>query len=268
MSHFYMTLPSNSSMEYHPENTVSQFTTVLAQPVDLTGDWEVALTEISIPSDWCNLASEHHYFMLNAFRLELPDEWYPTIGAILQKMVGLINEHHPEQEDVALFFLRKNVYDERSSYYANKASIVFDQATNIVRFWLPEDLNINMSPELANILGFDRGDLPLHQRLHVGDRPAKLKYVAKTAFVYCDLIEPVFVGDTKTQLLRTTNIGVAQHGIANNIYTSPIYVPLQKKHFSSVEVHIMTDTGEPVPFVSGRSVLVLHFRRTSNPYFL
>ena len=253
-------------MDYHPENTVSQFTTVLAQPVELTGDWEVALSEISIPTDWCNLSSEHYYFMLNAFRLELPDEWYPTIDSILIKMTTLINRHHQAEEGIATFLVRKNVNDV--SYEENKITIIYDQTTNIVRFSLPRDLNINMSRELASVLGFESPDLPSNKRLHVGQKPAKLKYVSKTAFVYCDLIEPVFVGDTKTQLLRTTNIDEGANGVANNIYTLPVYIPLHKKHFSTVEINIMTDTGEPVPFVSGRSVVVLHFRRTSNPYFL
>jgi len=35
MSRFYITLPSNSSMEYYPENTVACYTTKLASTVEL-----------------------------------------------------------------------------------------------------------------------------------------------------------------------------------------------------------------------------------------
>ena len=35
MSRFYMTLPSNSSMDYYPENTVVCYTTKLANAVEL-----------------------------------------------------------------------------------------------------------------------------------------------------------------------------------------------------------------------------------------
>ena len=41
MSRFYMTLPSNSSMEYYPENTAAENTTKLADTMELEGDWEV-----------------------------------------------------------------------------------------------------------------------------------------------------------------------------------------------------------------------------------
>ena len=50
MSRFYVTLPSNSAMDYYPENTVVCYTTKLAIAVELEGDWEVGLAEMSIPS--------------------------------------------------------------------------------------------------------------------------------------------------------------------------------------------------------------------------
>ena len=34
---FYLTLPSNSSMNYYPDNTLAHYTTALAQDVDLSG---------------------------------------------------------------------------------------------------------------------------------------------------------------------------------------------------------------------------------------
>ena len=43
---FYLTLSSNSSMKYYPENTLAHYTTVLDQGVDLSGRWEVGLSEI------------------------------------------------------------------------------------------------------------------------------------------------------------------------------------------------------------------------------
>ena len=48
-SQFYLTLPSNSSMEYFPANTLTNFKTKLAQPLELIGEWEVALSEFQYP---------------------------------------------------------------------------------------------------------------------------------------------------------------------------------------------------------------------------
>jgi len=88
-------------------------------------------------------------------------------------------------------------------------------------------------------------------------------------YVYCDAIEPVVVGDSKVQLLRTLPfLDDPKVVVVHQSFTNPLYVPVQKKHFDSIEVNIITDTGDPVPFTIGKSIVVLHFRRSSNPYVL
>ncbi len=54
MSHFYLTLPSNSSANYY-DNTLTKFTTRLQSSVSLTGEWEVGLSEIIFPHTWLTL---------------------------------------------------------------------------------------------------------------------------------------------------------------------------------------------------------------------
>ena len=46
---FYLTLPSNTSMDLYSKNTAAQYRIKLPHPVSLDGgDWEVALTELSV----------------------------------------------------------------------------------------------------------------------------------------------------------------------------------------------------------------------------
>ena len=42
-------------MEYFPANTLTNFKTKLAQPIELTGEWEVALCELQYLRSWYNL---------------------------------------------------------------------------------------------------------------------------------------------------------------------------------------------------------------------
>ena len=46
---FYLTLPSNNSLQFYPQNTVTEFTTQLAQSPNLQGQWEVGLAELQYP---------------------------------------------------------------------------------------------------------------------------------------------------------------------------------------------------------------------------
>jgi len=53
------------------------------------------------------------------------------------------------------------------------------------------------------------------------------------------------------------------HKVFNPVH----YVPLQKKNFDTIEINIMTDTRQSVPFLFGKSFVVLEFRRAIHPYF-
>ena len=50
MNSFYMTLPSNASMDTHPNNTMANFVTELFTPIRFEQAFEVALVEITLPS--------------------------------------------------------------------------------------------------------------------------------------------------------------------------------------------------------------------------
>ena len=44
-----------------------------------------------------------------------------------------------------------------------------------------------------------------------------------------------------------------------------LYVLLPKMCFDTVEIEMMIDTGDPVPFPTGKSFVVLEFRRVIHP---
>ena len=56
--HFYVTLPSDSSMNYYPNNTVTHYVTKLSEMIHLDGEYEVGLAEIIYPHSWFNVNNE------------------------------------------------------------------------------------------------------------------------------------------------------------------------------------------------------------------
>ena len=56
-----MTLPSNSSMNYYEDNTAAQYTTKLAQTIELDDDWEVGLSSIGVPVEVENASAKECY---------------------------------------------------------------------------------------------------------------------------------------------------------------------------------------------------------------
>ena len=49
---FYVTLPSNSSLDYFPNNTLNNYTTKLHSALRLDGEYEVGLVELAYPQNW------------------------------------------------------------------------------------------------------------------------------------------------------------------------------------------------------------------------
>jgi len=91
MNRFYVTLPSNSSMDCYPDNSVARFTTKLNGAIELEGDWEVGLTEISFPSDIEHVSDGHRYYTIHVddrffHKITLDAKHYATIRDLVREM--------------------------------------------------------------------------------------------------------------------------------------------------------------------------------------
>jgi len=61
---FYLTLPSNASMDLYPENTLTRYVTSLTQIISMSGQWECGLVEIQYPHSWYNVRSDKTMFAI------------------------------------------------------------------------------------------------------------------------------------------------------------------------------------------------------------
>ena len=58
-----------SNVKGNPRNKPNLYETKLAKPLDLPGEWDVALIDISYPHNWTNWDKSYQYFLLR-----LPNE--------------------------------------------------------------------------------------------------------------------------------------------------------------------------------------------------
>ena len=66
--HVYLTLPSNSSMNYFPSNTLTHYTTKLPKIMDLDGTWQIGLAEIHYPHSWYNVKNKEAWLKVHFTR--------------------------------------------------------------------------------------------------------------------------------------------------------------------------------------------------------
>jgi hypothetical protein len=81
-------------------------------------------------------------------------------------------------------------------------------------------------------------------------------------YVYSDIVSPHLVGDVKVPLLRVVTPKGKRDEMTNVTFTNPYYLPVARRGFDTIEININNELGIPMPFTGGKSVAILHFRRT------
>src|SRR6185436_3775078 len=307
MSHFYLTLPSNSSMNVYPTNTLTHYTTKLQAPISLTGEREVALEEISLPYTWHQLPTGAGRWIVerkiwpelrrpfsgeHINRIyEVPSGDY-TITALVDYMNDLMSDDF-EHREFAIF----NMDTESSVIYEKlEGSLIpqiqYDSKAKRVYCQVPVGFDIKFSQTLAAVLGFDDNQLSYHPdamliirddeelvvqyennptdtfKVITANRRPDITAGIHHIYVYCDIVESIPVPDTLAPLLHIVETKKHHGGVIHDIFNPPRYLPVQKKNFGTIEIDIRTDFGDKVPFESGKVVCTLHFRRSTSHYFL
>lgn len=245
---FFITLPSNSSFTFFPENTTACYTTQLSQRISLNGSWEVALVEFHCPLTIKNVSNSNNivYFVKDGIYIQ---KYHITNGyTSVSDILNLINTI----PDVA-----KYIQLEMVSHKKIKVIKVTEDTSRIDA--------ITLHPNLAFQLGFDP-DTNLFD-LSTAPRKANVDLgIANQIYVYCDLVEPQLVGDTMAALLRIVNVSKNLYVYGSYMtvsFENPHYVPLLRHEFETIDIDLRDDTGFKIPFQFGTSCVKLHFRRSS-----
>ena len=145
--------------------------------------------------------------------------------------------------------------------------IKFDTTTNQIKFQSPlKDCKLMIfkeSEELNRILGFD-----LPERYFTLPIPSQsiaivplLVEKTPSLYIYSDIVEDVYVGDSKVPLLRTVPIQGVRGQNVTITFHKPFYKPLAKVYINSILIEVKDDTGKEISFTSGKVICTLHFRK-------
>ena len=234
-SHFYVTLPSDSSAAHFPNNTVARFVTRLPERICLEGDYEMGLAEIICPHTWYNVDNtDEKYWITQESRTFIVRSGYYEDGTAIATALS---------RDTSLKF------------FYNEATGRFSMTAQSEDFAMSEDLQRYMGFDLQNITVGPRSIGTQSRQSFDVNRGLNLMYV------YCDIAAHTVVGDTKTPLLRVCNVAGKHGEIVRHTYVRPHYVPVGRREFDSIEIAINNELGKPMPFEYGKSVVTLHFRR-------
>lgn len=262
-THFYLTCPSNSSMDLYPDNTLSNFKVKLNTTLELIGDYEVGLAEIQYPLSWHNIRKGQNMFVVRYRKKEripgrvgkevkilrhIPPGYYPNIVKLLETMNGLLPKNI--LKDLGI----KISYNENT----NRVTINTKQFTNKKK----NRGSLKMKHDVARMLGFDKETLVKANTERISPYAALSSGGLNHIYVYSDVVEEVDVGDVQAPLLRVLPVQNRLDVITlGKTFSNIFYMPVSRKRIAEIEFKMTDDTGRTIGFEHGKVVIVLHFRK-------
>ena len=246
---FRMSLPSNSSLKYFPNNKAANFKVKTPYLSDLNSNdvYECALTEIIFPNRFKNVRDNSNEIKVYQFddiknftEYKLPPYYYATIEMLIKKI----------KEVLEIKFI----------------SISYDSIEERTRVQVSNGYCINFGSDIARLLGFPSDNLiksidknkvsetsPYHSTPTGG---------LSTVYVYTDIIKHQIVGETATPLLRIINWNRRTNEDNTALTFEQLYfIPLKNSQFDVINILLLDDTGREIAFEYGKVVVVLEFRK-------
>ena len=274
-----MTLLSDSSMNMFPSNMQSEFTVKLDHPIEIDEEtWEVALAEIATPSEVLNITEDNNFFFLAfpdqhslytkfgvenitdmcsnengdcyKFKLKLPTGNYMSPKYLVEEMQASFDK------------FEKGILKHLNAY----VSITYDALNQRLKLSAQNErqARIVFPNQFAHILGLD----PTMIEKPIGNEENMFKFNVnshhnfRSLYVYSNIASFTFIGDTVAPLLRIVPFcHNSKTGYVYKEFKTLHYVSVSKSVVDQVHITIKTENGSVVPFVTGKTILKLHFRR-------
>lgn len=285
---FHVDLLSNSSSKFYPNNTTSNFTTKLHEPLDLKGDWTVAITEVFYPLSVYNLPESVSITLTYTLKqktgfttptevtgtekaVTIPAGHYDTIEGLIKVLnAGMAKIWKSRDvlkgyndDTIPKFVLHQNGFVRIEYGYEILAG------SRLICY--PTFHSRKEYIDVEQLLGFKKDQLARHSvKLTdaIKETPAKYEADIKGGrnfiFIYTDIIRERLVGDSASALLRTVPLARGKfQEIGYAEFNPPFYYDVSRSRIESIDVLLCDEQGHQLKFASGRVHINLHFKPKS-----
>lgn len=258
---FVLNCSSSASLDHFPLNSASSFSNSLEYPIQFDNNgWYMALTKISLPSNIAPLIQSGELWFSIYFELSentLSDEHYNT-----QQI------HFSSTQSNAMLRrrVRELIFEITSGYYGCH----FSDDDGIMSISCIKKFRMRISSKLHFLLSgkLEKSDAVYLDPEHIQNPGFPEKYVlevgtdidvqrlkASAIFLYCNIIEYVYVGDKQTQLLKllpapTTLIETKRHEIESQHLD---FIRIAARFIPNITFELKYSDGSPVSFLEKNS---------------
>ena len=259
---------------------------------EFAGKWEVGLVNITYPRMWYNVNKEDavcyvQFMNWDTKTATIPIGRYTSMEQLIEALNKALNSTLPATSH-QIFQLsydrltRKVTYDMINNPNRTTINLVLPEipgnevsSDDIINTMSTSVVGSSFSPAVASILGFEdtkdrkTWSAEFHMQnvgTFTGKHVADLNRGIHSLYVYCDIMEPCPVGDTRVPLLRIVPLKETSDNSTSTMqctqtFSHVHYHILRHRYITEVEIDIKDSMGRPVPFERGELMVTLHLRR-------
>lgn len=256
MESFTIELHSSASGDVFPLNSSASFSNLLPEQINLDGQWEVALTEISYPSKIFNVTRGQFEIVVESREVKqsqifnISSGFYHSIDSLIEAILKKIFDLPPYKKYIdkvsSLFTCTVDPLTNQLQINGHDGFdlVLLSEDLQHIFGYFPSEFGININQNSSTPLSFDI------QRFH-------------SILIYTDFINSSIVGDTKAPILKTFAIeNSSNSGIRSKTFKQLDFRSILKHSIHSITVELRSPTGELIPFFScGYTRLNLLFRK-------
>lgn len=294
---FYITLPSSAGGTFF-HNQPSNYKVHLSKQLELTDDWEVALTEITYPLNWRNVNSSCTLFFgykrkdekgyKGSLYSSITDEQKkqfvfevlrdPTVkiaagSTLAVEEITLPSAYYKNPQDLMnrieeKFLLTMEAQKQKKEQYEPEPKLYLENKKDFkeIEFLGPIALGVGAGAEWQTLFNFKdarKGKVEnfLYVTAPLKTNPLKFPEQIDSIYIYTSIIEPNLVGDAHVPLLRTVPVTGQYGDIVNETFIKPYYLAVKPGYIRDIEIQLTSKTGKDIEFQGGEVICVLHFRR-------
>ena len=276
---FYVTLPCNASRSVYPDNTISNYRTRMATPINIKGEWEVGLVQIEYPRSWYTFNSKDAVFEINIEPITVDDE--KNTNNIRRGVDVKKTELSRLRIPIKTGYYDKvpSVVSVINDLLAPHGSFGYDVVKNKVFLKAKPNISITFHGKLAIILGLKPG-VPIGDSMRQKTNPGKTNFEKDvvtyamhqadihggfyTLYIYTDIIRYQSVGDAFVPLLECVQITGDNNNTVSVRYDKPHYASVNKSVITDIAIEVKDDQNHHIPFSYGKVCIKLHFRPVKN----
>ena len=256
--------PSNSSLDYYPDNTASEYSVKIPnfESIAQNRTVSVGLSNIIFPNAFKNVREGLN--KVEIFEQQDIEIGHDPANWILRETIVIPANFYPAINKLvtAIKNLQSNVTQKAVKVSHNKLTRKSAVLFNTIGW------GIRFGGDLARLLGFYSNSI-IYPKSNAklkneGSFHSTIDGGLTTLYIYSNIVKESIVGGRWVALVRILNWD--HRSKLDNIsleFDRIEYIPLKHNNFDTIELSICDDFGNPVQFMYGKVIITLDFKFTT-----